>query len=55
VKFLSGGVHVALHNTVERQARIITADAGAALPDGLLGILFIVAFLKTPMSSQRDD
>jgi hypothetical protein len=32
-------------------ARISTADAMAAVPDLLLGVLFIVAFLKTPTSS----
>jgi hypothetical protein len=29
------------------QARISAVDAQAAVPDGLLGLLFIVAFVKT--------
>ncbi|HKC80177.1 MAG TPA: hypothetical protein VKB91_03210 [Gemmatimonadaceae bacterium] len=36
------------------QARISWADAQSAVPDLLLGILFIVAFAKTRMSEQPD-
>lgn len=37
------------------QARISAADAQAAWPDLLLGILFIVAFAKTRTSDQRAE
>jgi uncharacterized PurR-regulated membrane protein YhhQ (DUF165 family) len=36
------------------QARISWLDAQAAVPDFLLGILFVVAFAKTRMSVRRD-
>ena len=36
------------------QARIAATDAQAAVPDLLLGILFIVAFAKTRAPEQRD-
>jgi hypothetical protein len=35
------------------QARISATDAMAAVPDALLGALFIAAFAKTPMSDPR--
>ena len=35
------------------QARISSADATAAVPDLLLGLLFVVAFLKTPKSGEH--
>lgn len=35
------------------QARISAIDAQPAVPDGLLGLLFIVAFLKTRASGSR--
>jgi hypothetical protein len=35
---------------LHRLARISTADAMAAVPDLLLGVLFIAAFFKTPAS-----
>jgi hypothetical protein len=38
------------------QERIAQVDAVAAVPDGLLGLLFIVAFMKaTPSYWGRDD
>jgi hypothetical protein len=37
------------------QARISTQDAQAAVPDLLLGILFIVAFAKTRESERHDS
>ena len=36
------------------RARISATDAQAAVPDLLLGILFIVAFVKTRASERRD-
>jgi hypothetical protein len=36
------------------QARISAADAAAAEPDLLLGVLFIAAFAKTRASKWRD-
>jgi hypothetical protein len=37
------------------QSRISAADAQAAVPDLLLGILFIVAFVKTRAPERRDN
>ena len=34
------------------RSRVTAADAQAAVPDGLLGLLFIVAFAKTPQLPQ---
>jgi hypothetical protein len=36
------------------QARISTVDAQGAVPDLLLGVLFLAAFAKTRTSEQRD-
>lgn len=36
------------------QARISASDAMVAVPDLLLGVLFIAAFAKTPAWNQRD-
>lgn len=36
------------------QARISASDAMVAVPDLLLGVLFIAAFVKTPAWNQRD-
>ncbi len=36
------------------KARIAAVDFQAAFPDGLLGLLFIVAFVRTRPSAQRD-
>ena len=36
------------------RARISTQDAQAAVPDLLLGVLFVVAFAKTRTSERRD-
>lgn len=40
--------YVATLGVLYGQGRIAMADATAAVPDGLLGVLFILAFLKTP-------
>jgi hypothetical protein len=45
--------YVATVLLLRSQARISAADAATAWPDLLLGILFIVAFVKTPASEQR--
>ena len=45
--------YVALLIVLFSQARIPAADAQAAVPDGLLGLLFVVAFAKTSTSGQR--
>ena len=37
------------------QARIPAVDAQAAVPDGLLGLLFIAAFVKTATSKRSGD
>jgi hypothetical protein len=37
------------------QGRIAAADAAAAVPDGLLGLLFIAAFVKTRGSESRPE
>jgi hypothetical protein len=39
--------YVATLAVLYSQGRISTADASAAVPDGLLGVLFVVAFAKT--------
>lgn len=44
--------HVAGVVALYSQARISAADAMAAVPDFLLGLLFIAAFLKTPARSE---
>ena len=46
--------HVLTVASLYRQARISTQDAQAAVPDLLLGVLFIVAFAKTRKSDWRD-
>ena len=40
--------YVATLAVLHWQGRIAWVDAQAAIPDGLLGLLFILAFLKTP-------
>ena len=45
--------HVATVATLYSQARVSTVDAQGALPDLLLGILFIVALAKTRASDRR--
>lgn len=42
--------YVATLAALYSQGRIAVADAQAAIPDGLLGLLFIAAFLKTKRS-----
>ena len=39
--------YVATLGVLFGQGRIASADAAAAVPDGLLGLLFILAFVKT--------
>ena len=39
--------YVATLALLHRQSRIATADAQAAIPDLILGVLFAVAFVKT--------
>jgi hypothetical protein len=46
--------YVATVALLHGQARISAADATVAGPDLLLGVLFIVAFAKTPASGWRD-
>ena len=46
--------HVAGVAVLHAQARISVADAMAAGPDLLLGVLFIAAFAKTPTLRGRD-
>jgi hypothetical protein len=36
------------------QGRIAAVDAQAAIPDGLLGILFVAAFVKIGRPERRD-
>lgn len=45
--------YVAILAVLYGQARISAADATAAVPDLLLGVLFIVAFAKTATSDRR--
>jgi cytochrome b len=45
--------HVLTVASLYGQARISTQDAQAAMPDLLLGVLFIVAFAKTRTSERR--
>ena len=40
--------HVATVATLYARGRINQADAGTALPDLVLGILFVAAFARTP-------
>ena len=47
--------HVGTVAVLYGQARIPAADATAAVPDLLLGFLFIAAFAKTPRSDGRRD
>ena len=46
--------HVAGVAVLHAQARISAADAIAAGPDLLLGVLFVAAFAKTPTLRGRD-
>ena len=46
--------HVLTVASLYGQARISTQDAQAAMPDLLLGVLFIVAFAKTRTPERRD-
>jgi hypothetical protein len=46
--------HVLTVSSLYGQARISTQDAQAAVPDLLLGVLFIVAFVKTREPDRRD-
>ena len=46
--------HVLTVASLYGQSRISTQDAQAAVPDLLLGVLFIAAFAKTRTSERRD-
>ena len=45
--------HVATVATLYSQGRIPSIDAQAALPDALLGLLFLIAFIKTAPFDRR--
>ena len=47
--------YVATLIVLSSQARIPAADAQAAVPDGLLGLLFVAAFVKTATSRRPAD
>jgi len=44
--------YVVILAVLHGQARISAADAAAGVPDLLLGVMFIVAFMKTPTSDR---
>ena len=45
--------YVTMLTVMYATARINALDFQPAIPDGLLGILFIVSFLKTPRNGSR--